>query len=302
MGWTMDGMARLGWMGIVGALVSGCTPPSKGVGQIGGSDDDGTGTPESSDGGADSMTGPSATAGGPDDGGGTGGAEAPDDEGPWDETTGAEPDDDSTGPGDVECVEEDWPACSWEGTDCVFSLGYNCGQCNTYDVPEPLCFGISQECAYPWLECPELPESPCGVVRALGAGTITGFEDEDAAICLLESVRDGIAGVYTIEYGQVGDENWPYIEVLVGSNGTATMQIDLQCIECLQVGTFMRSFSLGLQPQSYFDECLLAPTTESLALCILGFTEYEVGDPSHGWTPAFTTGECVEDVFQCPPA
>jgi hypothetical protein len=203
----------------------------------------------------------------------------------------------------VECVDEELPACSWEGTGCVYLHGWLCDKC-IGEVSTAVCYEASAECEYPWLECPELPTT-CAPVRPLGAGTITGFEDEDAPVCLLESLRDRVAGVYTIEWGEEGtDDTWPYLEVLVGSDGTATMQLDFRMLPSEEMigGTMVRSFALGLQPTSFFDDCLESPTTESLALCILGFAEYDVEKPvpTPLWTPPFTTGECVNSLFECP--
>jgi hypothetical protein len=250
----------------------------------------------------DSMTGQSPTGEEDDD---ESGGEEFDDEGPWDETGTFPDDDDGGGTGDyVECVDEDLPACTWEGTDCVYRHGWHCNKC-IGDVSKEVCYEAMRGCEYPWLECPELP-TPCGVVRVLGADPISGFEDQDAATCLLQSLRDGVAGMYTIEWGEAtADDHWPHAEVFVGGEGIATMQYEYRyvCTDCASHGNMGRTFGMGLRPASFFDECLESPTTESLALCILGFTEFEADNPpGFLWTPPFMTGECVDEVFECPPA
>src|SRR5688572_2509479 len=126
MGGTMDWVARLGWMGIVGGLAMGCTPPTKGVGQIGGSDDD-EGDAGSSTEAPESMTGQSPTGGGtdtePDDETGVWGGTMSDETGTFPGTggTGPDTDDGPTGETGTEaCEKEDWPACPYEG-DCIYS-------------------------------------------------------------------------------------------------------------------------------------------------------------------------------------
>jgi hypothetical protein len=60
----MDGLARLGWMGIVGGVVLGCTPPTEDVGQLDGQNDDGpTGTAALDSSGDVGSTSASSSAG-----------------------------------------------------------------------------------------------------------------------------------------------------------------------------------------------------------------------------------------------
>ena len=202
----------------------------------------------------------------------------------------------STDTGGGACVFEARPACEVEA--CLQSWVFGCEACG--DEPDlATCFSVAEDCAYPWLDCAALPDSPCGRVWAMGSGAVEEFEDENAAVCVLEALRDGVPGRYELLWGMMGDDGLPVSEVHVGADGSAVMQWYYDCSGCSGFGRSGRSGTLALQPTTYFDDCLVAPTTESLAQCLFGFVDFEAPEE---WTPAFTTGECTELVFECPPA
>lgn len=284
-------------------LALACAPDSEEVGVF----DDGT-----TDGAADSSgtDGPAtldgATTPGDDDAD-DGDTAADDDDTADDGDTTADDDDSTSEPGTTdagtqECIEEDWPACEVEA--CVQEWSFACEACSDEESQShPLCFGVSEGCAYPWLDCPALPESPCGRVWGQGSDMIESFEDEAAAVCVLEALRDGVPGTYELVFGIMFDVGPANVEVLVGADRSAVMQWDYECMNCFGGGDNGRSGTMALQPAAYFEDCLEAPTTETLTQCIFGFVDIAPdGLPPKGWTPPFTTGDCSALEFACPPA
>lgn len=296
-----------GW-GFV-ALVLGCTPDSEQVGQVD-ETSDGTAGSSGTDGPASATMQDDGDDDASDDGPTEAGDEvdeAADDETDFgdeaacsDESTTAAVDPCSAEDTGEQCVEEDWPACQVEA--CVQAWSFACDACPE-EQSHPLCFGVSEGCEFPWLDCAALPDSSCGRVWGEGEDAIVSFEDEDAALCLLGALRDGVPGTYNIVFGVQFDFGPANVEVLVGADRSAVMQWDYECMNCFGGGDNGRSGTMALQPASYFDDCLAAPTTDSLIQCIFGFVEIPAdGLPPKGWTPPFTTGECSALEFACPPA
>jgi hypothetical protein len=290
MGWV----ARRGWVGIVGGLA--CSPDSEEVGVVDEAGSSGTEGP--------SSVGDATTPGEDDDADdGDDATEAGDDVAD-DGDTAADDDDSTSDPGttdagEEQCIEEDWPACQVEA--CVQAWSFACEACPE-EQSHPLCFGVSEGCEFPWLDCAALPASACGTVAVPGEGTIEEFEDEAVAICVLEALRDRVPGTYEITLGTQFDFGPLVVEVLVGADGSAVVQWDVECMNCFGGGDNGRTATMALQPVAFFEACLAAPTTESLAECYFGFLEYEWGGPPpDGWTPPFTTGECSALEFACPP-
>lgn len=99
----------------------------------------------------------------------------------------------------------------------------------------------------------------------------------------------------------MGDPPHVSLEILVGADGATLMQWHMECQGCFAFGDVGRSGVLELQPAAYFDDCLAAPTTESLAQCIFGFTTFVAeAPPPAGYTPPFTTGTCTSLEIACP--
>jgi hypothetical protein len=199
----------------------------------------------------------------------------------------------------LECNPAGLAACPVEA--CVQRWDYECSGCGVEFDPFK-CFPISEGCDYPWLTC-DLPE-PCGRVWAFpeaNTGTLEVLESETEAICVLESLRDGLAAQHEIRFGEMGDVGDTVMNVFVDGKGGATFQWTVDCAGCPESGVVGRSGRLALQPAAYFDACLAAPTTASLLECIYGFTSYQEGDgPADGYTPPWTTGMCSALEFVCP--
>lgn len=191
------------------------------------------------------------------------------------------------------------PACPV--TECTQRWSYACPECGI-EFDRATCFAISEGCTYPWLTC-DLPK-PCPRVWAHAAenyGTLEVFEAESAAICVLQSLRDGTLARHEILWGEMTDEGVTVMEVLADGQGGATFQWLVDCQGCPESGVVGRSGRLALQPAAYFDACLVAPTTASLLECIYGFTDFQEGQgPADGYTPPWTTGMCSALEFACP--
>lgn len=196
------------------------------------------------------------------------------------------------------CEQPRWPECAVAS--CLEVWDYECSACDPESSPGATCFGQSEGCAYPFGDC-GLPPSPCGRVWGIGESSIDSFEDEAAATCMLEALRDGVPGTYSLLWGEMGDFAHVEMQIHLGEGGGAQMQWYMECQGCIAFGTVGRSAILELQPPSYFDDCLAAPTTESLAQCIFGFTTFEFeAPPPEGYTPPFTTGRCSSLEPGCP--
>jgi hypothetical protein len=190
---------------------------------------------------------------------------------------------------------DDLPAC--EQTECVMRWEYECGDCESFTGGG--CFSYSEGCESP-LSC-ALPNPPaCDRVWAQGFSTLEALEDDAAAICLLESLRDDVPGTYEVLWGEMGDDGLVWERVHVFGNGTVLVEWGHDCPGCQNFGRVGRSGALELQPASYFDDCLAAPTTESLIACTIGLVEIDTGNPPEGYTPPFTTGECTTLDVACP--
>ena len=101
------------------------------------------------------------------------------------------------------CAPEGLPPC--DVVRCVQSWDFTCDECGSKVEPER-CFEIFAGCAYPKLDC-ELP-SPCGRVWGYGAedpAVLDTLDDEDAATCLLKSLRNGESARYEIAWGDMSD-------------------------------------------------------------------------------------------------
>lgn len=189
------------------------------------------------------------------------------------------------------------PEC--EFTECSQLFEYDCECGDELEGASP-CFEYSEECRRPRLLCDDLP-SPCGFVWAEGSGTVEQFEDQDAAVCMLEALRDGGAARFNLFYGEMSDTGGVDMVVFAGGDGTVRIQYDDSCEGCPSSGFFGRIGTLQLQDSTYFDDCLIDPTVESLAACLVGLTEFVPGaPPPDGWTPPFTTGTCIDMEWACP--
>lgn len=190
------------------------------------------------------------------------------------------------------------PVC--EQAECLQRWDYACGDCQDFTAGD--CFSYDQGCSSPWLGC-DL-ESPCQRVWAVGGASfdmLTELESEEAAICALTSLRDGVPGSYEIIWGEMTDEGWVSEWVHSGGDGTVVVEWQFDCPGCFGFGHIGRSGVLSLQPTAWFDDCLAAPTAESLIQCTVGLVEYEFGQPPpEGYVPPFVTGECVSLDAACP--
>lgn len=202
------------------------------------------------------------------------------------------------------------PTCECEGpagaavceqTECLQRWDYDCGLCESFVSGD--CFSYDQGCASPWLGCGTGEPSPCGRVWAQDGefGTLGALEDEAAAVCVLESLRDGIPGTYDIVWGFMDDSGWVSEQVHTGGDGTAVVEWQYDCPGCTNSGSLGRSGTLSLRDAAWFDDCLADPTVERLIECLVGLTEYQPGQPPPvGYVPPFVTGECVSLEAACP--
>ena len=196
----------------------------------------------------------------------------------------------------MNCNPQDLPECAVDS--CTQRWSYDCGECGI-DFDRALCFGIDVGCTYPKLSC-DLPK-PCDRVWAYGPGILDTFESEDAAICVLTSLRDGDLAHHEIIWGEMSDVGAVRMDVYADGAGGATVQWEVDCQGCPVSGTFGRSGVLKLQDQAFFDGCLNAPTTETLLDCMYGFTEFDEGSGlEEGETLPWVTGECTALEFGCP--
>jgi hypothetical protein len=191
------------------------------------------------------------------------------------------------------------PAC--EQTECLQRWEYACDDCMEFSSGD--CFSYSTGCTSPLLGCDAGEASPCPRVWAQddgAGGMLDALEDDAAAICLLESLRDGVPGTYEVLWGVMFDDGWVSEQIHVGTEGTVVVEWGYVCPGCFGFGRVGRSGALELQPGAWFDECLAAPTTESLIACTVGLVEYDTGDPPPGYAPPFTTGTCTSLLPTCP--
>lgn len=198
----------------------------------------------------------------------------------------------------LECDPQDLPECEVEA--CVQSWDYGCPDCEI-EFDRARCFEVDLGCAYPALEC-DLAE-PCERVWAFGSQdleTLDTFESEAAAICVLESLRDGSAAHHELLWGAMETGSTRF-DVFVDGAGGATLQWTVDCPGCPISGHYGRSGLLTLNSDDFFETCLKEPTTQSLLECVYGLTMVQEADgPPEGYTPPWTTGECSQLVFACP--
>lgn len=200
-----------------------------------------------------------------------------------------------TGSASCECEgEADLPIC--EQTACVQRWEYGCDACVSFTAGD--CFSYGLGCSNP--VCDSDLGTPCARVWAQGDGTLTTLEDDAAAVCLLTSLRDGIPGSYDILWGVMFDDGWISQRVHALGDGTVMVEWRFDCPACENFGRIGRSGALELRPAAWFDDCLDAPTTESLIACTIGLIEYDNGQPPEGYAPPFTTGECATLDVACP--
>jgi hypothetical protein len=191
---------------------------------------------------------------------------------------------------------DELPACTQ--TECLQRWEYSCDDCQSFTGGG--CFSYSEGCENPLLGCGLGKASPCARVWAVGYSVLETLEDEAAAICVLESLRDGVPGTYEILWGEMTDDGWISQRVHAGGDGTVIVEWTYDCPGCQNFGRIGRSGALELQPASWFDDCLAAPTTASLIACTVGLAEIETGSPPEGYAPPFTTGECTTLQATCP--
>ncbi len=200
----------------------------------------------------------------------------------------------------LDCMATEFPDCPL--TTCLEQWEFDCSGCRGIRIPDGMCFGADIGCQRPRLVCADLP-SPCDRVWAMGEGTVEQFEDEAAAVCMLQSLRDGVAGQYELLFGAMGDIGLVDIDVFTDGSGTVFMQYQDSCEGCPASGFFGRSGALEIQGTAFFDACLTAPNTASLADCLIGLPMFVSGDPPPAdWAPPFTTGSCAALAWGCPAA
>ncbi len=193
------------------------------------------------------------------------------------------------------CAPTDLPRCPVRR--CLEEWSYSCRDCGDF-FDFKTCFEIDVGCTYPALVC-DLP-SPCDRVWGQGYDTIEQIEDEDAAICLLTALRDGTPGKFELLWGEMGDAPLVYMDVY-SANGRVFLEWYLECQGCPNSGYFKRSGQLALQPQSFFDDCLAAPTSDSLIQCVFGFVDFEPESPPPvDYFPPWTTADCLSLEIMCP--
>jgi hypothetical protein len=196
------------------------------------------------------------------------------------------------------CDPQGLPECAVDS--CTQRWSYGCDDCDV-EFNRALCFEIDVACAYPKLSC-DLPE-PCERVWAYGQdfGVLDTFESEDAAICVLTSLRDGDLAHHEVLWGQMTDIGVVRMDVYADGAGGATVLWEVDCQGCPSSGILGRSGVLNLQDQAFFDGCLNAPTTATLLDCVYGFTEFDEGSGlAAGETLPWVTGECSALEFACP--
>jgi hypothetical protein len=194
----------------------------------------------------------------------------------------------------------DAPEC--EQTECLQRWDYSCGSCKNFTRGD--CFSYDQGCSNPRLGC--IPEELiCSRVWAQDggfSGTLTELEDEEAAICLLTSLRDGTPGIYEVLWGYMDDGGWVNEWVYIQGDGTVVVEWQVDCPGCFGFGSVGRSGMLERQAPEWFDDCLADPTAENLIACTVGLVEFVPGDPPpEGYVPPFVTGDCVSLDAACPP-
>lgn len=200
--------------------------------------------------------------------------------------------------GGLNCNPKGLPECAIDS--CTQRWAYGCDECGI-EFDRATCFEIDVQCAYPQLTC-GLPK-PCERVWAYGQdfGVLDTFESEDAASCILTSLRDGDLAHHEVLWGQMSDVGVTRMDVFADGSGGVTLQWEVACEGCPTSGVFGRSGVLQLQDQAFFDSCLNAPTTATLLDCVFGFTEFDEGSGlATGETPPWTTGECSALEFACP--
>ncbi|MCH9684519.1 MAG: NifU family protein [Deltaproteobacteria bacterium] len=264
-------------------LALGCGP---GTGGGGGSGTTDTGSTTQGDPSGDSTDGPSTSPGTSTTIG--------------EDTTAGESGETTSG---LNCMPGELPDCPLDS--CLQQWEFDCFGCadnRLGEVSDPLCFAIEIGCTRPRLVCGDLP-SPCDRVWAMGKESVESFESDDAAICMLQSLRDGIPGQYELMFGFMGDIGLVDIDLFTDGGGTVLMQYQDSCEGCPSSGYFGRSGALPLQDAAFFDACLTNPTTESLGDCLIGLDTWVWGAPPPvDWTPPFATGECVDLEWGCPTA
>ncbi len=203
------------------------------------------------------------------------------------------------------------PTCECEGpagvpvcqqTECLQRWSYDCGLCESFISGD--CFSYDLGCANPWLGCGTGRPSPCGRVWVQEGQTgLDAIEDEPAAVCMLESLRDGVSGTYRLEWGFMDDSGWVVEQIHAHGDGTAVVEWQFDCPGCFNSGDLGRSGTLSLQPAGWFDDCLADPTVERLIECLVGIPDEEYQSsrpPPEGYVPPFVTGECVSLDTACP--
>lgn len=204
---------------------------------------------------------------------------------------------DGTTAGPSDCDPDAAVECPLDS--CLRQWEFSC-DCKGGEVSDPTCFAIGTGCVRPRLVCNDLP-MPCSRVWGMGWDMIESFEDEDAAACLLQSLRDGVPGRYELMFGEMGDTGLVYVELFTDGDGTVRMQFQDTCKGCPASGYFGHSGTLELQDTAFFDACLDTPTVQSLSDCLVGLPTFTAGSPPpEDWTPPFTTGTCTNFDWECP--
>lgn len=209
-----------------------------------------------------------------------------------------------TGSPTCECEgPADAPPC--EQTECLQRWDWSCDTCESFTSGD--CFSYDQGCANPRLDCLIDARFPCDRVWAQSGAeydVLSVLEDEAAAVCVLTSLRDGVPGTYEILWGQMDDGGWVTLWVHSGgaaAGGGVLVEWIYDCPGCINFGSVGRSGMMLLQPGTYFDDCLAAPTPESLIECTVGLLEYQPSSPPpEGYVPPFVTGQCVVLESACP--
>jgi hypothetical protein len=203
---------------------------------------------------------------------------------------------DATGSADYSCDAPALPAC--EPSSCSDRWAYRCDDCETF-VGGGDCFSYSQGCSDPLLTC-DLPR-PCSRVWAIpGLDTLETLEDEAAAICVLEALRDGVPGEYEIIWGEMSDQGWISEQVFAGGDGRVVTQWRYDCPGCFNFGAVGQTGVLPLELPSFFDDCLTNPTAASLIGCLVGPPDLPGILPPDGYLPPFVVPTCDSLTPACP--
>jgi hypothetical protein len=203
--------------------------------------------------------------------------------------------------GSPTCECEAPAAAACEQTECMQRWDYTCGLCESFTSGD--CFSYDLGCGNPWLGCSNDAPTPCDRVWAQESESsmLGAFEDEAAATCVLTSLRDDVPGSYQILWGYMDDGGWVVLWVHAMGDGTAIVEWYYDCPGCFGFGSIGRSGTMSLQPDEWFDDCLAAPTPESLIECTVGLIEYQPSNPPpEGYVPPFVTGDCVSLDAACP--